>query len=250
MVDTEQKQKKLSPSKEIAYIAITSAALLGGQFAFSFVVGVEIVTLILACFSYQFGARRGMICAVAFSLLRCVIYGFYPTVILLYLIYYPMLALVFGLLGKRENLSSPLCAVTVNVLLLSVCALCAFCYFADIIKIAKVYAVTVKVLLWVIFSLCAVLCMVYDCVYFSFLKARDEILKVILLASAGAVMTALFTLLDDIITPLFFGYSRNSALAYFYSSFAAMLPQTVCTIVTICTLFLPLNEVMKKAAKL
>ena len=250
MVDTKIKQKKLSPSKEIAYIAVTCAALLGGQFVFSFVVGVEVVTLILACFSYQFGARRGMICAVAFSLLRCLIYGFYPTVILLYLIYYPLLALLFGLLGKCKNLSSPLCAVIVNILLLSVSTVCVFCYFADIIKVAKVYAVTIKVLLWVIFSLCAALCIFYDCVYFSHLKAKGEILKVILLASAGAVMTALFTLLDDIITPVFWGYSRNTALAYFYSSFTAMLPQIICTVVSICTLFLPLCAAMKKAAKL
>ena len=250
MVNTQIKQKKLSPSKEIAYIAITCAALLGGQFVFSFVVGIEIVTLILVCFSFVFGARRGIICAVAFSLLRCFLFGFYPTVIILYLVYYPLLALLFGLMGRCENLSSPLCAVVVNILLISVSSVCAFVYFADVIKVAKVYAVTVKILLWVIFSLCAALCMVYDCIYFSPLKTKGEILKVILIASAGAVMTALFTLLDDIITPLFWGYSRTTALAYFYSSFTAMLPQIVCTIVSICTLFIPLTAAMKRATNL
>lgn len=249
MVNNERK-KKLSPSKEIAYIAITSALLLGAQFTTSFVVGVEVVTLIMACFSFVFGVRRGIICAVSFSLLRCVVFGFYPVVILLYLIYYPLLALLFGLLGKCKNLSSPPCAVIVNFLLITIAAVCAFCYFADVIKVAKVYAVTIKVLLWVIFSLCAILSMVYDCIYFSTLKSRDEILKVILLAGAGAVMSAIFTLTDDIITPLFWGYSRNTALAYFYSSFTAMLPQIICTIVSICTLFLPLSTAMQNAAKL
>ena len=250
MVKDDLKEKRLSLSKEIAYIAVTCALLLGGQFVFSFVVGVEIVTIILVCFSYTFGARRGIICAVCFSLLRCVIYGFYPTVVILYLIYYPLLATTFGLLGKCKNWSSPLCAVTVNILLIAICTVCAVCYFADIIKVAKALAVTVKILLWVIFALCAALCIVYDCIYFARVKGKNEILKVVLLASIGAVMTAVFTLLDDIITPLFLGFTRLSATAYFYSSFAAMLPQTVCTIVTISTLFLPLSAVFKKVSNI
>ena len=250
MVKTGLKQKKLSLSAEIAYIAVTCALLIGGQFVFSFVVGVEVVTLILTCFAFVFGARRGVICAIAFSLLRCIIYGFYPTVILLYLIYYPLLALVFGLLGKCRNLSSPLCAVSVNTVLVAIAATCAVCYFADIIKVAKVYAVTIKVLLWVIFCLCSILCVTYNCIYFSKVKAKCEILKVILLASVGAVMTAIFTLSDDIITPLFWGYSRLTATAYFYSSFTAMLPQIICTVVSVCTLFLPLTAVMRRAAKI
>ena len=250
MVKDDLKEKRLSLSKEIAYIAVTCALLIGGQFVFSFVVGVEIVTLILASFSFIFGARRGIICAVCFSLLRCVIYGFYPTVVILYLIYYPLLALVFALLGKCENLTSPLCAAAVNILLIAICVACAVCYFANIIKVAKAFAVTIKILLWVIFSLCAALCLIYDCIYFSRIKGKGEILKVVLLATVGAVMTAIFTLLDDVITPLFWGFTPFTALAYFYSSFTAMLPQIICTVVTISTLFLPLTSVFKKAALL
>ena len=246
MVKENLKQKKLSPSKEIAYIAVTCALLLGGQFVFSFVVGVEVVTLILVCFSFTFGARRGVICAVCFSLLRCVIYGFYPTVVILYLIYYPLLALIFGLIGKCENFSSPLCAAVVNILLVSIALACAVCYFTDVIRIAKAFAVTIKILLWVIFSICSVLCIIYDLIYFSSVSAKDEILKVVLVASVGAVMTALFTLMDDVITPLFWGYTPLTALAYFYSSFMAMLPQIICTVVTVSTLFLPLSAVFKK----
>ena len=246
MVKNDLKQKKLSLSKEIAYIAVTCALLIGGQFVFSFVVGVEVVTLILVCFSFTFGARRGVICAVCFSLLRCVIYGFYPTVVILYLIYYPLLAFIFGLIGKCENFSSPLCAAAVNILLVLIALTCAICYFSDIIKVAKVYAVTVKILFWVIFSLCALLCIIYDLIYFSAIPSKGEILKVVSVASVGAVMTALFTLLDDVITPLFWGYTPLTALAYFYGSFMAMLPQIICTVVTVGTLFLPLTAVFKK----
>lgn len=247
MVNTVIKRKKLSLSKEIAYIAVVCALLIGGQFVFSFVVGVEVVTVILASFSFVFGARRGAICAVSFSLLRCFIYGFYPTAVILYLIYYPLFATVFGLLGKCGNFSSPLCFFIVNILLAAVAATCAACYFADIIKVAKAYDLTVKALLWVIFSLCTALCIIYDAIYFSKISAKAEILKIILIASAGAVMTATFTLLDDVITPLFYGYTRLTALAYFYSSFTAMLPQIVCAIVTLCTLFPPLTAVLERA---
>lgn len=250
MVKDELKQKNESASRDLAYIAVICALLLGGQFVFSFVVGVEIVTLILMCFSYRFGAKRGAICAISFSLLRCLIYGFYPTALILYLIYYPALAALSGLLGKRKNLSAPVFAVTVNIILIGASVACAVCYFADIIRVAAVYAITIKVLLWVIFSLCSALCAIYDVIYFSRIKAKAEILKVILIASVGAVMTAFFTLLDDIITPLFWGYTRLTALAYFYSSFTAMLPQVVCTVVSVCTLFLPLTAVLKKITKL
>ena len=76
----------MPPSKEIAYTALACALLIGGQYVFSFVAGVEIVTLLLICFSFVFGVRNGVICAVAFSVLRCLLYGFYPTAIILYLI--------------------------------------------------------------------------------------------------------------------------------------------------------------------
>ncbi len=241
-------RKKISLTAEIAYIAITCALLIGAQFVFSFVAGVEIVTVILIAFSFSFGVRRGAICAVAFSLLRCFVFGFYPTVIILYLIYYPLLAAVSGLLGRCKSFSSPICLIALNAALICAAAVCAACYFTDAIKVAEIYAVTVKVLLWVVFALCIGLCAVYDFVFFSAVKGRYETLKIIVVASTGAAMTVIFTLLDDIVTPLIFGYSKLTALAYFYASFTAMLPQTVCAAVTCATLFGPLNAVMKKAA--
>ena len=64
-----RKTKKPSPAKEIAYTAVASALITGAQYVFSFVSGVEIVTLLFICFSYRFGIRDGVVCAVAFSLL-------------------------------------------------------------------------------------------------------------------------------------------------------------------------------------
>lgn len=248
-----EERKKLPPSKEIAYAAVACALLIGGQYVFSFVAGVEIVTLVLICFSFTFGIKPGVICATAFSLLRCLVLGFYPTAIILYLIYYPLLALIFGGLGHiKESTFEKFpwyFAVTVNVLLVCIAVSCAVCCGLDLIKVSSVYAVTVYVLAWVIFALCAGLLIAFDCLLIAkkvFKKNTETPLKLITFASIAAVCTVCFTLLDDIITPLFWGYSRLTALAYFYSSFTAMLPQTVCTIVTVTTLFLPLTSVLRR----
>lgn len=92
----------MKSAKSISYIAVMTALLLAAQFVLSGVAGVEVVTLLLAAFSAAFGVLSGVAVAVAFSLLRCFIYGFFPQVIVLYLIYYPLLALLFAFLGKRR----------------------------------------------------------------------------------------------------------------------------------------------------
>lgn len=233
------------------------ALLIDGQYVFSFVVGVEIVTVLLISFACAFGVRRGIICAVAFSLLRCLLYGFYPTVIILYLIYYPLLAAVFGGLGHIKDITFknyPIWfAVIINAVLLSIATACALSAALGFIKISRLWESTVTILLWVIFGLCLTMLFAFDGLLIAaaiFKKNTAAALKIITFASIAAVCTAVFTLLDDIITPLIFGYSRLTALAYFYSSFTAMLPQVICTIITVCTLFAPLSAAIERAAKI
>lgn len=247
---------KYSLSKDIAYIAIMCALLIGGQYALSFVAGVEIVTLLLACFSYVFGIRRGAICAAAFSVLRCFLWGFYPTVIILYLVYYPLLATVFGALGhiKESTFKNyPIWfAVIINLLLLGIATACACAYFLNLIKLSRFVKATMYALLCVIFALCVALCITFDVLFILnkvLGKNTGEALKTITVTSVAAVCTIIFTLLDDVISPLFYQWSANTALAYFYTSFTAMLPQTVCTIVTLSTMFLPITAVLNKLAK-
>ena len=86
-------------AKEIAYIALFCALLVGGQWLFAALPGVEIVTLLLVTFSFSFGVARGCILALSFSLIRQLVFGFFPTVLILYLIYYTALCACFGLLG-------------------------------------------------------------------------------------------------------------------------------------------------------
>ena len=102
------------------------------------------------------------------------LFGFFPNVLVLYLIYYNLLALVFACLGKRVK--NPM-----------------------------------RVLWWLVLVAC--------------------------------FCSACFTLLDDIITPLWYSYSPKAARAYFIASLSVMIPQVICTAVSMAFLFLPLRKV-------
>ena len=71
--------------KECAYLAVFVALVIAAQLLLASIPGVEVVTLLLVTYSFVFGVRRGMIAATAFSLLRMLVFGFSPTVLILYL---------------------------------------------------------------------------------------------------------------------------------------------------------------------
>lgn len=253
----ERSREKLpSPARDVAYTALCCALLIGSQTVLSAVVGVEVVTVIFVCFSSVFGIRRGVLCAIAFSLLRCLIVGFIPNVAVLYLVYYPLLALVFGALGRVKQETFDKCgiwfAVAVSAVLLGIAAACALSYGLGLIKISRLYKATLNAMLWVIFSLSVVLAVVFVALCVAVRRGHRKcavILRVITFTAVAAVCTACFTLIDDIVSPLMLGYSREAALAYFYASFTAMLPQTVCTVVTVGGLYLPLTNALKRAVR-
>lgn len=163
-------------AKEIALMSIMTALLLASQFVLAAIQGVEVVTVFLLSFCVAFGARRGMLVATAFSLMRCFIYGFFPNVVILYLVYYNFFALVFGLLG------------------------------------------------WVIVKM-----PVYA--------------KIIILTIAATMITACFTLLDDLITPWILKLTEKSTRIYFYASLPVLGIQCVCAAVTVALLWYPLSKV-------
>lgn len=163
----------------VAVVAVFTALLLAAQYALWFVKGVELVTVLLLVFSYRFGVRCGVLSAVAFSLLRCLLFGFFPNVVLLYLLYYPLFAACFGLLGNA-------------------------------------------------------------------LYRRTGVRVQMLLTVLAVLFTALFTLLDDAVTPLLYGYTKEAALAYLLASLPTMAVQTVCAAVTVLLLFRPLLFVLKR----
>lgn len=73
-----------------------------------------------------------------------------------------------------------------------------------------------------------------------------SLLKTVVVVACAMVFTVLFTLLDDVITPLISGFGEHAAKVYFLQSLYAMIPQTVCTLVTVSVLFQPLTRVIKK----
>ncbi len=70
--------------------------------------------------------------------------------------------------------------------------------------------------------------------------------KTVIVIASAVAFTVFFTLLDDVITPLIYGFHPNAAKAYFLGSLTAVIPQSVCTLVTVSVCFHPLTKVIKK----
>ena len=165
--------------KDITLIGVFTAVLLGGQLALSGISGVEIVTVLFTSFVFIKGVKNGVMLATCFSLIRCFIFGFIPNVIILYLIYYNIFAVVVG--GV------------------------------------------------------------------SFIMQRKLTVKnTVILTAVVFLLTIMFTMLDNVITPLFYGYSLETAEAYFIASLYAVIPQSICAVVTMSFLFYPLIKLYEK----
>ncbi|MDE7394816.1 MAG: hypothetical protein K2M95_01685 [Clostridiales bacterium] len=179
MAHGERKSGAVQSARSLAYAGAMTGVLLAAQFALSGVQGVEVVTVLFLTFCVACGVRLGLIVANAFSLIRCFLFGFFPNVVALYLIYYNLFAVVFGLLGRgTARLSVPA--------------------------------------------------------------------RIALFTGVAVLMTALFTFLDDMITPLMLGYTKKSATAYFYASLLTMIVQCVCAAVTVAALWYPLSRAFSR----
>ena len=156
--ENKGKQKVVRSAKECAFIAVFVALTIAAQLALSFVPGVEIVTLLFVVYSFSMGIKRGIISALTFAFLRQIIFGFAPTVFILYIIYFPLLNLTFGSLGHK--IKKPLKFLFVIVLVACLC-------------------------------------------------------------------TVAFTMIDNILTPLWYGYGEKSTRLYFMASLPFMIPQVI-----------------------
>lgn len=168
--------------KDLTIMGVFVALLIGGQFALFAVSGIEIVTVLFASFVFCFGIVRSLIVGTAFSLLRCFVFGFMPNVLILYLIYYNLFALVIGFVGNKMDKSLNL---TKTIVIVCLCAL----------------------------------------------------------------LTALFTGLDNIISPLYYGMTGDVLKAYLVMSLSTMFPQIICTILTVSTIFPALVKLYKTTIK-
>ncbi len=93
--------EKKHVAKECAFVAVFVALVIAVQLVLSFIPGVELVTVLFVSYAFVFGKGRGMVASTAFSLLRQLVFGIYPVVLVLYLLYFNALALGFGLLGEK-----------------------------------------------------------------------------------------------------------------------------------------------------
>lgn len=230
-------------AREIAICALAAALLIAVQIALSFLPGVELVTAVFLAFCYTFGRRSGVVTATAFSLLRCFVFGFYPSVVALYLIYYNLFALLFGGLGERNKPLPPWLAPAILLFLAAASALLACLR----LPVSILWQGKLSALLWTMCALFAAL-FALNCALLWKNKGKDY-RETAELTALAAVCTVCFTLLDDVLTPLFYRLSAEAALAWFYTSFTAMIPQTICCVVSVSVLFLPLRKSMEFAAK-
>lgn len=234
-----QNKQRDMPLRDTVYCAVMTALLIAVQVALGFAAGVELVTVLLLVFCYTFGVKNGVVVATAFSLLRCLIWGFYPTVIVLYLVYFNLFAILFGSIGTRKKIADWVAPVLLFLLLVMLG------YFgATGLKVSILMRKKITVMLWILFGIVCAMELLY-----AFLLVRGAKRELASLTAIAALCTVCFTLLDDIITPLMLGYSAEQAVIYFYNSFFAMIPHTVCTVVTVSALFLPLRKIFEKAAK-
>lgn len=90
--------RRVSPAGAIAFVGISAATVECAKLALAALPNVEVVTLLLALYGYVFGLW-GVLSAVVFVSIEPLIYGF-GTWVASYLIYWPLVALVFALLGR------------------------------------------------------------------------------------------------------------------------------------------------------
>lgn len=153
------------------------------------------------------------------------------------------------LIGGQVALSSVAGIEIVTVMMLCFC----FCYG---IRHGVAIAITFSLLRCFVFGFqinVIVLYLIYYnlfAVFFGWLGARfsgeTSFTKTLIVVASAVAFTVMFTLLDDVITPVISGFHPNAARVYFLQSLATMIPQAVCTLVTVSVCFHPLTRVIKK----
>ena len=113
----------MKSAKEIIIPAVFTAMLIGVQFVLSGLAGVELISVLLLSFTYVFGLKQGFIAVNAFIIVRNLIFGFFLDVFILYVIYYNLFVLVFGLISKALNreysIKIHICLTVIAVILTS-----------------------------------------------------------------------------------------------------------------------------------
>ena len=108
------RQVKKSTALTVSLVGIMAATVECGKLALSFLPNIEVVTLLIALYSYVFG-WLGVLAALIFVIIEPLIYGFGSWVIA-YFIHWPAVAIIFLLLG-RARIKNRIVLTSVAVLL-------------------------------------------------------------------------------------------------------------------------------------
>ena len=108
------RQGKKNTALTVSLVGIMAATVECGKLALSFLPNIEVVTLLIALYSYVFG-WLGVLAALIFVIIEPLIYGFGSWVIS-YFIHWPAVAIVFLLLG-RARVKSRIILASVAVIL-------------------------------------------------------------------------------------------------------------------------------------
>ena len=76
-------------------------------------------------------------------------------------------------------------------------------------------------------------------------KHEYSIKKHVIVLFIAVIMTALFTMIDNVLTPLMYGFTANATKAYFLASLYTVIPQLFCTFATVLIIFPVLLKVLK-----
>lgn len=89
--------------KDIIYISLFVAVLIVLQVALSSINGIELVTVVLASIAFAYGLKVSIITANVFIVLRSFIFGIFPSIMVLYFVYYNLFVLCFWLIGRKAK---------------------------------------------------------------------------------------------------------------------------------------------------
>ncbi len=166
-------------TKNLIIAGLYTSLLIVSQLALSAIAGVEVVSVLLLAYCFTRGSKQGVIVATAFSLIRCFVFGFTPNVLVLYVVYYNLFAIIVGFVG--------------------------YCFKYKYTLIGHVVSI------------------------------------VLLIA-----LTAMFTMLDCLITPLMYAFSAKATHMYFIASLPVVVSQLVCVLATSVFLFFPIVKVLQE----
>ncbi len=112
------KKRTALTARFVTQVAVMSGMLTALKFALSFIPNIEVVTLLIAVFSTVWGVGYSLPAVVVFCLTEMAIYGI-GNWLLLYFIYWPLLALVFHFSLKGKTSGKALVLATVFGVLFS-----------------------------------------------------------------------------------------------------------------------------------